>query len=198
MSHHRIAGQLRKGEWSMPLHSWPHTLRPALARGRGPGHPGRQGLPRSRRHLPKLELLEDRGVPAFLAPVDYFVGGNLNLQDVDAADFNNDTVPDLAVADSFNSTVSVLLGNGDGTFQAARTCQTGDGPHSLAVGDFDGDGNLDLATANWTDVSVLLGDGAGRFTPASGSGFYAGASPQSVAVGDFNGDGLLDLGVNSY
>jgi hypothetical protein len=135
-------------------------------------------------------------VPAFLAPVNYFVGGN--LQDMVAADFNNDTVPDLAVVDSYNSTVSVLLGNGDGTFRAPLTSATGSYPHSLAVGDLDGDGNLDLATANSNDVSVLLGDGAGSFTPASGGGInFSGNSPQSVAMGDFNGDGLLDLGVTS-
>jgi hypothetical protein len=143
-----------------------------------------------------MEFLEDRNVPAFLGPVDYFVGGT--LQAMVAADFNNDTVLDLAVVSINNSTVSVLLGNGDGTFRAALTSATGDQPVSLAVGDLDGDGNLDLATANFNDVSVLLGDGEGTFTPASGRGITTGASPQSVAMGDFNGDGLLDLGVSSY
>jgi hypothetical protein len=153
-------------------------------------------LKRAPTHRPSLEVLEDRSVPAFLATVDYTVGGSLH--DVVAADFNNDTVPDLAVVNTDNSTVSVLLGNGDGTFDAPRTSATGSYPLSLAVGDLDGDGNLDVATANSNDVSVLLGDGTGSFTPASGSGIFVGASPQSVAMGDFNGDGLLDLGVTSY
>jgi hypothetical protein len=141
-----------------------------------------------------LEPLEERAVPAFLAPVIYDVG--TRPQAIVSADFNNDHVQDLAVANYNDSTVSVLLGNADGTFQEpALTSSTGVGPGSLAVGDFDGDGNLDLATANIFDVSVLLGDGTGAF--AAGIGIVLGSNPSSVAVGDFNGDGLLDLGVTS-
>ena len=117
------------------------------------------------------------------------------------ADFNHDTVLDLAVGNasngSSNSRVSVLLGNGDGSFQPARNSATGILPLSLAVGDFDGDGNRDLATANAYDVSVLLGNGDGTFQAPRSIGLGDGEYPQAVAVGDFNGDGLLDLGVTS-
>ena len=63
------------------------------------------------------------------------------------------------------NTVSVLLGNGDGTFAAKADYATGAGPRSVAVGDFNGDGKLDLATANGmaNSVSVLLGNGDGTF-----------------------------------
>src|SRR5687768_10528721 len=91
-----------------------------------------------------VEVLDDRTAPAFLAPVDYPAGAN--LQAVAAADFNNDAVPDLAVADS-GGIVRVLLGHGDGTFQPAITSPTGSSPVALAAGDFNGDGNLDLVTA---------------------------------------------------
>src|SRR5262249_97265 len=62
--------------------------------------------------------------------------------------FNGDGIPDLAVANVFSNTVSVLLGNGDGTFQRARNFGVGVGPASVAVGDFNGDGRPDLAVAN--------------------------------------------------
>jgi len=89
--------------------------------------------------------------------------------------------------------VSVLLGNGDGTFQDAVSFAVGDGPYSVAVGDFDGDAVPDLVTANeWShDVSVLLGNGDGTFQAAAS--FVAGDRPYSVAVGDFDGDAFPDL-----
>ncbi len=63
------------------------------------------------------------------------------------ADFNNDGHLDLATANAGDSTVSVLLGDGEGGFGAASHFAAGVGPRSLAVGDFNNDGNLDLATA---------------------------------------------------
>jgi len=109
-------------------------------------------------------------------------------------DFNNDGHLDLAVANHASDTVSVLLGNGDGTFQTARNFSAGRAPVSVAVGDFDGDGHLDLAVASFYDgVSVLLGNGDGSFQTARN--FPAGSHLQSVAVGDFNADGHLDLAV---
>ena len=81
-----------------------------------------------------------------------------------AADFNGDGVPDLAVSNSGchlstpSKTVSVLLGNGDGTFQASLTFGVGIAPRSVAVGDFNADGKPDLAVANrgTGDISVLI------------------------------------------
>src|SRR5262249_43237442 len=106
-------------------------------------------------------------------------------QSVAVGDFNGDGVLDLAVASRL---VSIHLGNGDGSFQAARIFP-GPTPSSVAVGDFNGDGQLDLAAANqdYMSVSVFLGNGDGSFQPARS--FPAGVSPISVAVGDFNGDG---------
>jgi hypothetical protein len=90
--------------------------------------------------------------------------------------------------------VSVLLGNGDGSF-AARSFAAGRVPYSVAVGDFNGDGAPDLAVANnfSNNVSVLLGRGDGGFQAARS--FGTGRAPYSVAVGDFNRDGALDLAV---
>ena len=82
-----------------------------------------------------------------------------------AGDFNGDGRTDLAVANSGSNDVSVLLGNGDGTFQPQVTYAVGSGPDALVAGDFNGDGRTDLAVANSgsNDVSVLLGNGDGTF-----------------------------------
>jgi hypothetical protein len=88
----------------------------------------------------------------------------------------------------------VLLGNGDGTFQAARSFAAGSRPISVAVGDFNGDGLLDLAVAGSGGVRVLLGNGDGTFQTTHFS-YLAGSNPQSVTVADFNGDNWSDLAV---
>jgi hypothetical protein len=67
-------------------------------------------------------------------------------------------VPDLAVSKGYCNSISVLLGNGDGTFRAAGDFGAGQAPGSLVVGDFNRDGLPDLAVANAisNDVSVLI------------------------------------------
>ena len=119
---------------------------------------------------------------------------------VAVGDFNGDGKADVAVANYGGDTITVLLGNGDGTFTAASVNPaTGYLPLSMAVGDFNGDGKADVAVANYGDntVTVLLGNGDGTFTatsvsPATGNG------PISMVVGDFNGDGKADLAVANY
>src|SRR5437667_101518 len=104
-------------------------------------------------------------------------------------DFNGDGKLDLAVANAGSKNVSVLLGNGDGTFKAPVNFGA-PGPQSVAVGDFNGDGKLDLAVTN-AGVSILLGNGDGAFrAPVT---YATGNSPSSVAVGDFNRAGKVDL-----
>ena len=66
-----------------------------------------------------------------------------------AGDFTGDGRTDLAVANFYANDVSVLLGNGDGTFQNQMTVPGGDGPSAIVAGDFNGDGRTDLAVANY-------------------------------------------------
>jgi hypothetical protein len=109
------------------------------------------------------------------------------------ADLDGNAVPDLVTVNSGSDDVSVLLGNGDGTFQAAVSFAAGDNPQSVVVAHVDEDSAPDLVTANaWSDdVSVLLGNGDGTFQAAAI--FEAGVSPRSVVLGDLDDDSILDL-----
>jgi hypothetical protein len=91
--------------------------------------------------------------------------------------------------------VSILIGNGDGTFKIAENYLAGSEPISVTAGDFNGDGPLDLAVANYfsDDVSILVGNGDASFQAAVN--YLADFRPVSVTTGDFNGDGPLDLAV---
>src|SRR5260370_2965783 len=131
---------------------------------------------------------------SFIARRDFDTAG-VSPVSVAVGDVNGDGVQDLVIANFGSNNVSVLLGNGDGTFQGARNFAAGASPNSVAVGDFNGDGVQDLAVANLTaanNVSVLLGNGDGSFQ-APQAFPTGGLGPRSVAVGDFNGDGVPDL-----
>lgn len=117
---------------------------------------------------------------------------------VAAADFNGDGFIDLAVSNSNSggTTLTILLGKGDGTFMATATSPTvGLYPDSVVAADFNGDGIPDLALTSVDQnlVTVLLGNGDGTFTAAPD--LNTGTTPQCVATGDFNGDGIPDLAV---
>ena len=116
-----------------------------------------------------------------------------------AGDFNADGKLDLAVVNQADSTVSIFLGNGDGTFQPRRDFPTGTSPTALVTGDFNADGILDLAIVNKdaNTVSVLLGKGTGKGdgTFNAKTDFPTGKSPVAITTGDFNGDGRIDLAV---
>ena len=133
-------------------------------------------------------------------------------------DFNNDTDRDLAVATT--SGVSVLLGNGDGTFGPPTSFPAGINPASVVVGNFNADANLDLAVANsgaidcdsrpargaqassctggFGTVSVLLGQGDGSFGTATDFPVGFMTSPVSMVLGNFNNDAKPDLALVDY
>ncbi|MGQ0700411.1 MAG: FG-GAP-like repeat-containing protein [Panacagrimonas sp.] len=141
--------------------------------------------------------------PSFAPKADFAVGSVPFF--VTAADFNGDGRPDLAVANQFSDTVSVLINNGTlgpatPSFEPKTDFAAGDRPQSIAVADLNGDGRPDLAVANIgsDDVSVLLNTATPGATTAGfapKTDFFTGDLPFSVAAGDLNGDGRPDLAV---
>src|SRR6266568_3460721 len=136
--------------------------------------------------------------PLFNPQTEYVAGSQQGPSNIVVGDFNGDGKLDLAVTDYSNNNVSVLLGNGDGTFQAPRTFPVGIHPAQVAVGDFNGDGKPDLVVSNVDSntISVLLGNGDGTFQAAQS--LPVGLNPWYFALGDFNSDGILDLAVADY
>jgi len=136
---------------------------------------------------------------AFQKQVVYDVG--VNPTAVATGDFNGDGKLDVAVVNqncpklpcAAPGSVSILLGNGDGTFQTALAPTNVDNaPNAIVVADFNKDGKLDAAVANpqSNNITVLLGTGTGTFTATN---YAVGSNDQGVTTGDYNRDGIPDL-----
>jgi uncharacterized protein (DUF2141 family) len=138
-----------------------------------------------------LSVLLGKGDGTFQVAQSYPVGSEPTS--VAVGDFNRDGVPDLVVTnqDLDRSSLSVLLGKGDGTFATAVSYQADTGPHAVVVDDFNGDGKLDLAVDDLDGVSLLLGNGDGTFQSAVNRD--SGLNASAIVAGDFNGDGKLDI-----
>lgn len=134
-------------------------------------------------------------LPAF-TPTNFAAG--VNPTNVAVADFNNDNKPDLAVTNQVSNDVSILLGNGYGTFGSQSFITVGSSPYAIAAGKFNADNNWDLAVVNSgsNTVSILLGNGNGTFSAPVN--FFVGSSPISIAVGDVNNDSKQDLVVANF
>ena len=150
-----------------------------------------------------LALIASAGTASpqsFSTPTSYSVGANPNSGT--AGDFNGDGKPDLAIGNVLGLSVSVLLNNGNGTFQNAVNYPVDRNPEGIATGDFNSDGKLDLAAGNFLggtpatgNISILIGNGNGTFQAAVN---YDAGSPYQLRVADLNGDGKLDLVAASW
>ncbi len=146
-----------------------------------------------------VSILLGKGSGGFSAPANFAAGSF--PESVAIGDLNGDSKPDLVVANcsfvcgsgSDSGNVSILLGNGAGSFSAAVNFTAGTGPESVVIGDLNGDSKPDLAVANGAsnDVSILLGTGSGSFSAPID--FTAHASPEDVAIGDLNHDSRPDV-----
>jgi hypothetical protein len=142
------------------------------------------------------------GDGTFQSPRNFGVGQPWNLV---TGDFNHDGKVDIAAVsqynnggviqngDSPNPNVSIMLGNGDGTFQAQVNYTVAASPFALGAADLNGDGFVDLAvTGSRTgDVSILLANSDGTFR--NGPELQAGLTPQGIAIVDINLDGVPDI-----
>jgi hypothetical protein len=127
----------------------------------------------------------------------YAVAGN--PYNILVGDVNNDGKLDLVTGNLSSQSISVLLGNGDGTFQPAMNTSTGVAAESITMADVNFDGNLDLVIPNYLhqEVAVLLGNGNGTFQQPVN--YAVQGLPIDVKLGDFTGDGKLDIAaVNNY
>jgi hypothetical protein len=157
-----------------------------------------------------ISIFQSNGDGTFMTPTLITLPAGYAPSALAAADLNNDGHIDLVVADQGNNTVSVFLGNGDGTFQTRADYATGNSPVSVALADFTGNGALDIAVANnGATTSSTSGNSVtvyynqlsstsvplGTFVAGSTRDFAAGNGPTSIVIADYNVDGSPDIAV---
>ncbi len=123
----------------------------------------------------------------------YTVGKNPTS--VTTADFNRDGLTDLIVTNIGNDSLSILFGNGDGSFKEQQQLRVSVEPRALALHDYNGDGWTDIAVAcaGSDQIVLFLGLAGGRFS--EGQRYPVQRTPISIAAGDVNGDQKPDLAV---
>ena len=139
------------------------------------------------------DTTSDRVSLSFLPRVPITVGSSPTEDRV--VDLNGDGKLDVVLENSGSNTISVLMGNGDGTFQPRVDYATGAQPWSMDVGDVNGDGKLDVVTCDLagSKASVLINNGDGTFKPKVDYTTGDGSAPECLRLGDVNGDGRLDI-----
>jgi MBG domain (YGX type)/Bacterial Ig-like domain (group 3)/FG-GAP-like repeat len=145
-----------------------------------------------------VSILLGNGDGSFREATGSPIAVGINPDFVAVGDFNSDGIADVAVTNSGDATVSILLGDGSGGFtEVLPRVAVGSLPRGVAVGDFNGDGIADLEVANQgsNTVSILLGNGDGTFDTSQ---VAVGSNPFGVAVGYFNSDGFADLAVANF
>jgi hypothetical protein len=168
---------------------------------------GKPDLAAANQDSDDLSILINSGDGSFAAAVNY--GTAPSPVSIGVSDFNQDGKLDLVTAGmgefsngyfSGNGFLSVLSGNGDGTFQAAVNYAVGTVPHSVAIGDLNQDGLPELVVANayGNTVSILANNGDGTFGTPVDFGTGDPSTPFAVSLCDFNGDGMQDIATANF
>ena len=156
-------------------------------------HDGKLDVAATAWYTGQVAILLGNGDGTFRTPTYYTIDNQLeSVNWVVVADFRGNGNLDLAVSDFLGGNISILLGNGDGTFQPPVQYRTTAEPSLVAVGDFNKDGKPDLILSDWPYVSVMLGNGDGTFQGPIDNSIFSGGT---FALGDFNHDGNLDVAV---
>lgn len=160
---------------------------------------GRLDIVVSNQDLGEISILLGNGDGSFLAGQRYDSDTNTMATDtfpgeLNINDFNGDGILDIAVANFGSSNVGVFLGNGNGTFRAARMIDGGGANVSdVESGDLNGDGVMDLVIgrSDGGPLQIAIGNGNGTFRAATS--LQGISRPLDLALADFNGDGFLDI-----
>ena len=140
-------------------------------------------------------LLANSGSATFRAPTSFAIAaGGITPTDLQIRDLNGDGVLDLVTADSGSNSISVLLGNSNGSFSSGRSYAIGASTTGIAIQDYNGDGIMDIAASTASGFSILMGNSNGSYLARTQ--YSAGVSPDIVSY-DFNGDGIQDLALGS-
>jgi Ca2+-binding RTX toxin-like protein len=192
-------------ERRMFLSTFKFTVKPVVPVGSGPtavavtdlNNDGKADLVVSNESSNSVGAALGNGDGTFIAQQTFPVG--LLPRSLVVADVNGDGIPDVVAANrgeppAFPSTtLSVLLGHGDGTFSSGPDAGVGPNPRFVTASDLNGDGKIDLVSANSDSatLSILLGNGDGTFAPFPA--VAVGSDPEAVTVADLNGDRKPDL-----
>ncbi|MEJ7639381.1 MAG: VCBS repeat-containing protein, partial [Singulisphaera sp.] len=130
---------------------------------------------------------------AIFAPATVFGSGGNTPYNLAVADFNGDSLPDVAAA-NIGGTAGVLTNNGLGGFGTAASYSTV-AIYNVSAGDFNSYGRPEMAVTAYPNVRIMINNGLGGFT--SGGLFNNPSGAYNIATGDLNGDGKLDLVVGN-